>query len=168
VDAGQRKRRSKSYLASWVLFAAAGAILIAMGVIYYRDRQDDNEFPPVPTAIPGENQVSNVVTALRAEGLDVSFEITPPTARADDLSEPGQGVQVDDTPLYLFIFPDTELREAESTELDPATFHLASTAGTPVSTEPVQIFAGSNVVAALYGGSPELAEQVEAAIEGLL
>ncbi|MGH2533279.1 MAG: hypothetical protein ACRDJW_13350 [Thermomicrobiales bacterium] len=168
VEQRQRKRRSKSRLASWILFAAAGAILIAMGIIYYQDRQDDgNDFPPVPTAAAGDNQVSNVVAALRSEGLDVGFEIRPQTARSADLSEVGQGVQVNDAPLYLFIYPDPALREAESAEIDPATFDLASTAGTPVSLEPVQIFAGSNVIAALYGSDDETAQQVATAIAGL-
>ncbi|MGH2560605.1 MAG: hypothetical protein ACRDJH_16195 [Thermomicrobiales bacterium] len=168
VEQGQRKRRSKSHLASWILFAAAAAVLIAMGVIYYQDRRDnDIDFPPVHTAAAGENEVSNVAAALREQDLDVSYEITPQTARTDELSEVGQGLTIDDAPLYLFIYPDTALREAESVELDPATFDLASTGGTPVSPEPVQIFAGSNVIAALYGGDNETAERVEVAIEEL-
>lgn len=163
----QPKRRSKSFLASWFLFAAAGIVVIAIGVIYYQDREAEDEFPPVPTASPGGNEVSNVVAALGAAGLDVSFEITPHTARADDLSEPGQGLKVDGAPLYLFIYQDAETREAESRELEAASIALASSSGTPVSSATVQIFAGSNVIAALYSDADDVAAAVAAAIEGL-
>jgi hypothetical protein len=55
----------------------------------------------------------------------------------------------------------------KSRRLDPAALDLASSAGTPVSQESVRVFAGSNVVAALYGADDDTAERVESAIEGL-
>jgi len=39
--------------------------------------------------------------------------------------------------------------------------------GTPIATDETRVMLGSNVIAALTGGSPETADKVQRAIEGL-
>jgi hypothetical protein len=147
------------------MFGAAAILLVVVGVMYYRDRQKQDETPPPPVASPGGNQLINVVEALRAQGLKT--EILPRTARADELSEVAQGLTVDGAPLYVFLYPDTAGREGESKGLDPATLAVRSASGTPVATGTPHVISHSNVIAALYGGSSQVAGKVDAAINGL-
>jgi hypothetical protein len=149
---------------SWVLFAAAFAVLVAMGVIYYRDRQEDQEPPPPPTRV-GANELIHVVNALRDQDLEV--EIMPRTARNDHLTEVGQVLDVDGATLVVFLYLDIESREAESKVLDAADFGVTTASGTPVASGTPHLVSASNAVAALYGGSETLVEKVDAAINGL-
>lgn len=159
-----RRRRGRA-IGSWLLFGAAIVVLVIAGVVYYRDQQAEPSFPPPPPSQPGRNEMVHVVGALRDQGLDTEYVRS--TARAETLTEAGQGATVEGIPLYIFIYSDVASREAESADLDPSEFSIANTAGTPVSGEPVHLFAGSNVIAALFGGSTADAARVNQAIEAL-
>lgn len=150
---------------SYALFALSAALFIAVGVMWYRDDDKDNQAPPPPST-PGANQAINVKDALEAEGLTVSF--APGGGRSNELSIAGQLLEVDGAQLYVFIYPQgVAQREADTSEIDPADMVIVNTRGTPVASEPPRVFIGSNVVTVMYGGDDDLAGKVQRAIEGL-
>ncbi len=157
-------RNRKRLLASWLMFGVAGVILAILAVNFYQDRQNNQEVP-TPEAQPGQYQSVNVVDALRTAGLSVKFE--PVTARSDQLTEVGQKVSVGSAAAFVFIYPDVASREAESKTLDPATFSLVNTSGTPVATGPPHVVSSSNIIVALFGGAADLTAKVDQAIQGL-
>lgn len=161
----QRTPRRASLMLSWVFFAAALAVLAIMGVLYYRDQQAEDRQPPIPTFSPGGNELIHVVEALRDAGLEV--EILPRTARNARLTEVGQPLAVDGATLVVFIYPDVASREAESDDLDPTRFTVATASGTPVAEGEPHLVAASNVIGALFGASEEVTGTVDAAIQGL-
>ena len=140
------------------------AIVLAVVAIYLAVREEEAPGPPPPPpAEAGANELIHVVQALEAE--DLTVEIAQRGVPAGGLSVPGQGLTVDGTPLYVFVYPNPAAAEAEA-ETDPTTI-LRTATGTPVATEAPRVFSHSNVTVALVGGSDELAEAVERAIAGL-
>jgi hypothetical protein len=144
--------------------------LVAFAVVYYFDEDDEPETAPIPTAA-GRNEAINVKRALEAQGLTVEFGRAAIRARGG-LTPPPQPFTVGDATLYVFFYEGVAEREAESATLDPASLAFITSAGTPVagagSASPdLHVASGSNVIAVLAGGSPELAAQVDAAIASL-
>jgi hypothetical protein len=133
-------------------------------VNYYQDRQHTQEIP-TPAAEAGHYQLANVVNALRSGGLSVKYE--PVTARSDQLTEAGQKVSVGSASAFVFLYPDVASREAESKALDPATFSVVNTSGTPVAAPPAHIVSNSNIIVALFGASADVTTKVDQAIQGL-
>jgi hypothetical protein len=147
------------------LFALSAALFVAVGVMWYQQRDDEPQTAPIPS-VPGRNEAINVKQALEQEDLEVAF--APGGGRSDLLLVAGQLFKVDGADLYVFIYPEGVVqREEDAPELDPAELVIVNTRGTPVPGGPPRVFAGSNVIVALYGGSDELAEKVERAIERL-
>jgi hypothetical protein len=157
-------RTGRTYL-SWALFALSAALFIAVALLWYQGRGDDNQPAPVPKT-PGQNEAINVKQALEAQGLKVTF--AQGGGRSNELSVAGQLFDVDGGQLYVFIYPQgPDQREGDTTEIDPADMTIVNTRGTPVAGGPPKVSIGSNVVAVLYGGSDETATKVQRAIEGL-
>ncbi len=152
-------------MVSNLLLLASVVLGIAAVVLYIRDQQEPDQTLVVPTAIPGKNDLVSVANALKAEGLTVEYGRG--ATKSPDLDPPGQLLEVDGTPLYVFVYPDVALREAESTDLDPASFSLTSPSGRPVDLATPHLTANSNVVVALAGGSPDLADRVDRAVARL-
>jgi hypothetical protein len=157
-------RTGRTYL-SWALFALSAALFIAVGVMWYQDRNDDPQSAPIPST-PGHNEAINVKEALEAQDLTVSFQ--PGGGRANALSVAGQLFEVDGAQLYVFIYPEGVAQREEDTEMiDPAEVVVANTRGTPVAGGPPKVYAGSNIIGVLYGGDNAVAAKVQRAIEGL-
>ncbi len=148
-----------------MLFALAGVLFVIVAVLYVRDQLEDDPTPPPPPHEPGRAQLVNVVEALRDEGLKVEY--ARQGVRIPGLGAAGQGLTVEGTPLYVFLFDSPETRESEVGALGDDDLILLSTQGTPVSAGPLRAVQGSNVFAVLVGGSDDLFARVDAAIARL-
>lgn len=159
------RARRRAYL-SWALLGLSALLFVAVAVLWYRDRESEPKVPPPPTSVPGQNQAIHVKNALEAQGLKTAF--APGGGRSPELSVAGQLFDVDGEQLYVFIYPEGPDQLAEDTAgLDFAEVTVVNPRGTPVASGTPQVFAGSNVVAVLYGPPGDVAEKVKAAIEGL-
>jgi hypothetical protein len=168
-DRANRRRSRNRNLGSSLIFAALAVVLVAIAIVYYQEEDEPDE-PPVPSPVPGANELIHVRDALAAQGVEAS--LGRGTAKATGLTQPGQILTLDDATLYVFVFRSVAEQEAVASSLDPATLSLTTPSGTPLagpgspSPEP-HVAADSNIIAVLAGGSPELIEQVDAAIESL-
>ncbi|MER3437174.1 MAG: hypothetical protein C4346_06045 [Chloroflexota bacterium] len=140
-------------------------LFIVVAVLYVRDRFQEEPTPPPPPSEPGHAQLVNVVQALREQGLKAEY--ARQGVRIPELTAAGQGLVVNGTPLYVFLFEDPASREAEVSDLDLTNLTLLSTLGTPVARGPLHTTEGSNVFAVLVGGSDDVIAKVDAAIMGL-
>lgn len=157
---GQAKPRNTL---SNILAVVAVLFAILAVVLYLRPGQG---VAPVPTAVPGGNQLINVVRALEAQGLDV----TQPQGMfvpAGDSGAPGQGLLVAGTPAFVFLYPDQSQAQGAVLTLDPDAVVPDSLRGTPMPEGERRIVQGSNVVLIMAGGDDATWQKVEAAIAGL-
>lgn len=149
-----------------VLFAALAVLLVAIGVIYVRDRTDDDPTQEPPTRPPGNAEIITVVEALADEDLEATFgrgRGIPPRI----LGVPGQALAVDGVPLYAFIFADVAARERAGAAIEvEEVLAAAPNAGTPDAAAPgaPHVAQGSNVLVVLAGGDAELAAAVDRAV----
>lgn len=150
---------SNLFLALAVLFAIVAVLLFVRG-------PGLRGVAPVPTAAPGGNQVVNVTDALRAEGLDVQ---QPPGVfiPIGTLKSPGQGIEIDGNPAFIFLYPDAAAAAADAASVDPNNVVPARLKGTPVPAGERRLAQGSNVLLVMIGGSSETWQKVEAAIANL-
>ncbi len=160
-----RRGRRAQRMVSTLLLMASLALGIAAVALYVRDQQQVEQTPVPPTAEPGKNDLVSVANALRAEGVEVEYGRG--STSSPDLDPPGQLLEVDGTPLYVFVYADVASREAEFSALDPASFNLTSPSGRPVDLGTPYLTANSNVIVALAGGSPDLADRVDRAVARL-
>lgn len=148
------------------LVFGALAVVLAAAAIFLALRDDGEEERAPPAAAEGENEAIHVQQALEAEGLEV--ELVRRGVSVGELSVPGQGMTVDGIPLYVFRYPADGTPQAELANADPAAILPARSAtGTPIADGVPFVTSHSNVTVALVGGSPELQERVERAIQGL-
>ena len=158
---GRRPRR----LASNLLLVASLVLGIAAVVLFVRDRQQTEQTLVPPTAEPGKNDLVSVANALKAEGLKVEYGRG--ATKSANLDPPGQLLDVEGTPLYVFVYPDVASREAQSGDLDPASIRVTSPSGRPVEIGTPHLSATSNVIVLLAGGSTDLADRVDRAVARL-
>ena len=147
------------------LFALAALVFGILAVaLFIRDSRGG--VPPVPTAVPGGNQIANVTDALEAQGLEVE---SPPRLfiPRGALQAPGQGVEIDGTPGFIFLYPDMEAARADADGTDPDSVVPERLAGTPAPAGERRLTQGSNVVVLLVGGSEETWQKVETAVASL-
>ncbi len=166
-------RRGSQLLSTVLFIAAIGFALAAVGIWYYDDSRSNGD-PPVPTVESGVYGLINVLSALEDAGLDVEYGRSPSTASSNQIDRPGQNLVVEDTNVFVFLYPGADgesaaaAREQEAASLDPETMTLTTTSGQDVTNgEPLTVYQGANVVAVLVGGDEETREAVRAAIEGL-
>jgi hypothetical protein len=121
--------------------------------------------PPNPEAV-GRIEAINVLDALIAQDLDAAFGRS--TARAAQLTTPGQTITVGSDTLYVFVYPSVQEREADSNGLNEESLVLTSV-GTPVAdgSEPPHVVVYGNIIIVLPGGDDELRAKVDAAIASL-
>ncbi len=150
---------------STLLLLASLVLGVASVGLFIRERQQAEQTPVPPTAEPGKNDLASVANALKAEGIEVEYGRG--ATSSPNLEPPGQLLEVDGTPLYVFVYPDVASREAEFSTLDPAAFSLTSPSGRPVDIGTPHLTANSNVIVALAGGSPDLADRVDRAVARL-
>lgn len=147
------------------LFAVAAVIFAVLAVVLYF-RGSGSGVAPVPTAAPGGNQIVNVTRALEAQGLSVE---QPPglfiPVGAFDV--PGQGVEINGHPGFIFLFDDAAAARAAVENLDPDEVVPDQLAGTPAPAGERRIVQGSNVAILLIGSDDETWQSVQAALETL-
>lgn len=169
----RRPSRVRANRLSTILFIAA--ILFAAVAVYLYVAEDTSPDGPVPpTAEAGRNEFATVINALKDAGLE-NVDPGRYTATADQLEQPGQVIEIGDVNAFVFIYPDADpqaavaAREADATDLDPATVTLTSrTAERPLNDGlETHVFQNSNVIVVLAGGDDALVSTVQNAIESL-
>lgn len=169
----QRTRRG-SHVLSTVLFVAAIGFAAAAVFIWYYDDSRNQPDDLVPTSESGTIGLINVLASLQDAGLDADYGRSPATVSSNQMDRPGQNLRVEDTNVFIFLYPGadaasaTAAREAEAATIDASTMTLTTTSGQDVANDqPLSVFQGGSVVAVLVGGDAELQEAVRSAIEGL-
>jgi hypothetical protein len=158
-------RRAQSIL-STLLLAISAALLVAVVVLYVRDRNKPDE-PTPPTPVPGHNQAIDVLDAFRAQKLEVSFGEQGTDVRSSMLERPGQMVKVGAARAYLFIYPDVASQEAATLDVAPADIDLVDISGDPIEFKSIELFANSNIAVVLVDADQSTAAKIKAAVEGL-
>ena len=160
TSAGRRRSNTASNL-----FALAAVVFGVLALILYF-RNPGGGIAPVPVATPGGNELVNVTDALRNQGLDVQ---QPPGLfiPRGELDVPGQGIEIEGMPAFIFLYQDAETARADATGVNAADVVPDRLAGTPTPNGESRMTQGSNVVVLLVGGSPETWQKVEAAVATL-
>jgi hypothetical protein len=146
------------------LFAVAAVVFAIIAIVLYL-RPGGSGVAPIPTAAPGGNQIINVVEALKAQGLDVQ-QPKGLFIPANKLDVPGQGLQINGKPAFVFLFKDAAAAQAAA-NVDPDTLVPEKLAGTPAPSGERRLAQGSNVVLLLVGGDDATWQKVERAVAGL-
>ncbi len=161
-NAASKPKLSKSRnLLSLLMFAVAGLLLIVALYLFWEDR-NQNQTPAAPTAVSGQAQLKTVYDAMVAADLEVEYGRE--SARVDGLSPVGQQLLINDLSAFVFIFADPEERESEMAGVTAEDVELVDTFGDPVTSEPLSISEGSNVLVMVAGADDELAMRVDDAV----
>lgn len=163
-NAGTSAGRRRSNTAS-NLFALAAVVFGVLALILYF-RSPGGGIAPVPVATPGGNELVNVTDALRSQGLDVQQPRGLFIPRGA-LDVPGQGVEVNGTPAYIFLYRDAEAARADAAGVDAVDVVPKRPGSTPTPDGEARMTQGSNVIVLLVGGSSETWQKVEAAVASL-
>lgn len=157
-----RKRNTLSNV--FAILAVVFAVIAI--VLYVRNPGAGSGVAPIPTAAPGGNQIVNVTEALKAQGLAVE---QPPGlfVPRGALSVPGQGVEIDGNPGFVFLYPDAAAAQADAANADPDDVVPERIAGQPAPEGERRLTQGSNVVVLMVGGSAETWQKVQSAVAGL-
>jgi len=151
-----------------MIFAVAAVAVLAYGIYQSQIQSKDEPTNAPPTAVPGGNKLIDITNALKNQGLKV--EIVRASFRSPQLSVPGQGLKIDDSTLYVFIYPGSTAvadREADSKDLDPSALTVLTVSDTPVAGGNPHVVSNSNVIAVLPSASQKEIDKVDAAIQGL-
>ena len=162
TDAAPERRKSRNTLSN--IFAAVAVIFAILAVVLYL--RPGQGIAPVPTAVPGGNQLINVVRALESQGLQVS-QPQGMFVPAGEGGVPGQGLEVAGYPAFVFLYPDESQAQGAVLTLDPAAVVPNEVRGTPMPEGERRITQGSNVVLIMAGGDEATWQKVEAAVAGL-
>ena len=162
TDAAPERRKARNTLSN--LLAVVAVILAILAVVLYL--RPGRGIAPVPTAVPGGNQLINVVRALESQGLEVS-QPQGMFVPAGDGGVPGQGLEIAGSPAFVFLYPDVSQAQGAVLTLDPAAVVPEALRGTPMPEGERRITQGSNVVLIMAGGDDATWQKVEAAVAGL-
>ena len=160
-------KRSPRPALSWLFLVLSVALFAAGAFLYFQDRGDE-ETIEIPIAAAGENELVHVVSALEAEDVTVEY-----LSGADGVgsrmleNNAGQALSADGERLYVFIYPDVEMRELATLDVLAEDVDLENNAGDPVASADLRLFTGSNVAVVLVGGDEDLAEKIAAGLEQL-
>lgn len=148
------------------LFALAAIVFAVIAVVLYLRGSQGGGIAPVPTAVAGGNQIVNVTGSLKAQGLDVQ---QPPgrfiPVGAFDV--PGQGIEINGQPGFIFLFPDAAAAQQAAETADPASIVPDQLGGTPIPPGERRLVQHSNVILLLADGDEETWQKVVAAVDGL-
>lgn len=165
-------KRRGAHILSTLLFLAAIGFAIAAVFLYIQDRDKPDVRIP-PTALPGQNNLSTVLTAFQDAGLKSDYGRTP-TGKSSQLGQPGQVLTVEGQTVYVYIYNDGEKsasvrdREAEAKGIDAGTMTITTPSGKDLRNgEPLHVAQGSNVITLVVGGDEEIAAKIQKVIEGL-
>jgi hypothetical protein len=160
-----RRRRIQSIASSLLLLISLG-LLVTVGVLYIRDRNDDND-PKPPTPIPGHNTAIDVLEAFRHHDLNAEFGDRGTDARSAMLERPGQMVKIGDARAYVFIYPGRADQEAATLDVIGEDIDLDDVEGDPIEFESIELFTASNVAVVLLDANEETSERVAEAVAAL-
>jgi hypothetical protein len=146
------------------IFALVAVVFAILAVVLYL--RPGRGVAPLPVAGPGGNQIVNVTNALKAQGLEVE---QPPGhfIPAGEVSVPGQGVEINGAPGYIFLFPNADKAQTEVDGVSPSRLVPTELRGTPQPEGERRAVLGSNVVVVLVGGDDETWNKVQAAVATL-
>lgn len=169
-------KRSKAVALSNMLFALVLIAAAVVAYLYFFDDRFFNEGPRDPACETGRNELVCVNNALVEAGLD-DAHLGRYTATANQLTPPGQVIEVDDINVFLFVYSAPSdnhddavaAREADAENLNMDTLEITSrTAERPLSEEgEIHVYQHSNVILIVVGGSDDQLEKIEQAIESL-
>ena len=159
------RRRAQS-IASIVLMVASVVLLVAVGVLYLRDR-DNHKEPTPPTPIPGHNQAIDVLDAFRHAGLTAKFGEQGTGVHSEILEGTGQALTLKSGQAYVFLYQDVATQEAATLDVLPEDIDLVDVAGDPVSFTTITLYTNSNVAVVLVDADARTAEKVQSAVAGL-
>jgi hypothetical protein len=162
TDAAPERHTSRNTLSN--ILAVVAVIFAILAVVLYLG--PGRGIAPVPTAVPGGNQLINVVRALESQGLEVR-QPQGMFVPAGDAGVPGQGLEIAGQPAFVFLFPDQSQAQGASLTLDPQAVVPDSLRGTPMPEGERRMTQGSNVVLIMAGGDDVTWQKVEKAIGGL-
>lgn len=157
APAGGRGRRTLSNL-----FAALAVVFAVIAIVLFaRDRRFG--VAPVPTAAPGGSQIVNVVGALERSGLSVA---QPPGSFIPKgaLAVPGQGVEIDGNPGFIFLYESAAAAVADAATVAPDAVVPERVGKDPAPPGQRRMVQGSNVILLMIGGSDQTWQKVESAI----
>jgi hypothetical protein len=154
-------RRAQSII-STVLLAISAALLVAVVVLYVRDRNQPDE-----PKLPGHNQAIDVLDAFRTQNLSAEFGEQGTDVRSTMLERPGQMIKVGSARAYVFIYPDVGSQEQATLDVQPEDVDLVDINGDDVQYTSIDLYAGSNVAVVLVDADQQTADRVKAAVEGL-
>jgi len=165
-------KRHGAHILSTLLFLAAIGFAIAAVFLYVQDRDKPDVRIP-PTALPGQNNLSTVLTAFKDSGLKSEYGRTP-TGKSSQLGQPGQVLTVEGQTVYVYIYNDGDKsasvrdRETEAKAIDADTMTITTPSGKDLRNgEPLHIAQGSNVITVVVGGDADVAAKIQKAIEAL-
>jgi hypothetical protein len=164
VADNERKSKTGRNLAS-NLFAVLAVVFAIVAVVLYL-RPGGSGIASIPTAAPGGNQIINVTEALKAQGLDVQQpkRLFIPVGA---FKVPGQGVEINGHPGFIFLYQDADAAQADVTSVDPSTAVPQRLEGTPAPPGERRVVQGSNVILLLIDGDDATWQKVQTAITGL-
>ncbi|MDQ2655627.1 MAG: hypothetical protein M3Z20_21585 [Chloroflexota bacterium] len=162
TDAAPERRKARNTMSN--IFAAVAVIFAILAVVLYL--RPGRGIAPVPTAVPGGNQLINVVRALESQELEVS-QPQGMFVPAGDAGVPGQGLEIAGNPAFVFLYPDQSQAQGAVLTLDPALVVPDELRGTTMPEGERRITQGSNVVLIMAGGDDATWQKVETAIAGL-
>jgi hypothetical protein len=151
-----------------MIFAVAAVAVLGYGIWQSQNEGNSDDGNPPPAATPGAYRLIDVVTALEIEGFEV--KIIRSSFRSPQLSVPGQGLEVDGKPIFVFVYPGKDAvaaREADSKTIDPATLTVNTVSGTPVAAREPHVVFNSNVIAIVPSSSQDVNDKVDSAIQSL-
>ena len=157
-------KRSRRVWLSYGLFALS-AVLFAAVLYMYVEHRNEKETPPPPSAQAGGNEMKDVLSALKAQGLTVEYGRS--ADRGIGITQVAQAIVINGETGYVFIYPDPQQRQTDQDRVDVNSLMIVNTRSTPVATDPPQLYGGSNVIVAIYSADADVQKKVQAAVEGL-
>lgn len=166
--------RSRAIMLSNVLFALTFVAAGIVAYLYFFDNRFFSDGPEPPACDVGSSELACVVAALRQQDFD-RVDYGRFTASADQLSQPGQVVEINDLNGFVFVYPAASLeegvamREEDGADIDTDTIVITSrTSDRPLNEgEDVYVVQHSNIIFILVGGTEEDNAKVRDAIESL-
>jgi hypothetical protein len=154
----------RARLLSTILYAVSAILIVVVVVLYFRDRGHDTQEPPTPPSVAGQNQLINVIDAFQKQGLTATAG--PGGAHVDELTPPGQHLDVNGKTVYIFVYASPDDRKTDTDGVDFANLTLTAS-NTPVPPDQLKVSAESNIVAVLVDGDDALAAKIEAGMKAL-
>jgi hypothetical protein len=158
-----------------VLFVAAIGFAAAAVWVWYSDDTRSGPGAPTPARNAEEIDLAQVLGVLKTSDDGWDYSRSPASARANQLSMPGQALKLDDRLLFVFIFTGASsedrvaAREQAAEGVDLESMTLTTTSGKVLNADgqPLHMAQHSNVIAILLDGDDALAAEVQEALDRL-